>query len=282
MKFQVEESFINESKNQKELNPCISLNISNKNKRATVSSTGNKNIYHTEPNKSIDTKSPNINKTSMENKSQYSSSAYLKNKTINNRMYSNPLIQKSKIKKSSISEFSKNQTNLLKNKDRFIQRKNSNNKVISLNNINNEKSASICITEISNYDLNENLDFDENKKNNSEENSDFLKRIYQEQKKVVDSEHDLIVDSLNDLASHFLTFKNEMLNSIKPMIINNQYNINSNNLRSAEMINLNSLMQGQNADQPDNDNDYDNDYDNDIDNSGIVNYQEKVNDSHKK
>ncbi len=60
-------------------------------------------------------------------------------------------------------------------------------------------------------------------------NANFYKKTLEENRKIMDSEHDIIADSLYDLAVHFLTFKNELLNSIKPTIINNHINMNVTN-----------------------------------------------------
>lgn len=68
----------------------------------------------------------------------------------------------------------------------------------------------------------------------------YYKSSFDEQKKLMNNEHEIIADSLYDLAVHFLTFKNELLNSIKPTIINNQYNMSVNNFPQDNVNNLRS------------------------------------------
>ena len=47
----------------------------------------------------------------------------------------------------------------------------------------------------------------------------FYKKSYEEQKGVVNNEHEVLSNKLCDLAMQFVTFKNELLKNVKPAII---------------------------------------------------------------
>ncbi len=53
-------------------------------------------------------------------------------------------------------------------------------------------------------------------KNNNDKDYEFYKRNYEEQKQRSALEHELLSNSLYDLALQFITFKKELVKNVKP------------------------------------------------------------------
>jgi hypothetical protein len=56
----------------------------------------------------------------------------------------------------------------------------------------------------------------------------FYKKSYEEQKEIVNQEHEVLSNKLCDLAMQFVNFKNELLKNVKPAILNQQSMFNTN------------------------------------------------------
>jgi len=149
---------------------------------------------------------------------------------------------KSKSKKESIKPVPEMKPNLQRNKSILIPREN-NEKILNNSKTDQEKfnlqdniQKTICEGLTINKENEAEIEIMTN--NHYQTNLDFYKKSIDEHKQIMDSEHEMIADSLYDLAVHFLTFKNELLNSIKPTIINNQIHMNVNNYNQDNVNNI--------------------------------------------
>jgi len=155
----------------------------------------------------------------------------------------------SKTKKDSNKLMPQIKGNLVRNKSSFVlvekEEKNFNNPKNNQEKINLQDNIqkTICEGLIINRENEAENDINNNEYFNHQNqiNLDFYKKSIEEHRKIMNSEHEIIADSLYDLAVHFLTFKNELLNSIKPTIINNQIHMNVNNFNQENTNNMNPI-----------------------------------------
>jgi hypothetical protein len=61
------------------------------------------------------------------------------------------------------------------------------------------------------------------KKNKKQDNTNFYKKSFEDQKLKVNQEHELIANHLFELATQFMTFKNELLKNVKPSILQGSF-----------------------------------------------------------
>jgi len=167
-----------------------------------------------------------------------------------NTLSSKNKIEKKKANKESHKLVSDIKGNLFKGKSNLIQNDDKNPCFSKNYRYNQEKinlENNILSTDLEGLIINREENEAENEAFNNLENNfyennnysaDYYKKSIEEHKKLMESEHEIIADSLYDLAVHFLTFKNELLNSIKPTIINNQINMNVNNYNKDNINNL--------------------------------------------
>lgn len=157
---------------------------------------------------------------------------------------------KSKTKKDSNNFIPQIKANTLKSKTSIIQDEKED-KNLNYNPKNNQGKINlqdkIQKTNVETLIINKDIETEKDLNNNDDVNNqtqaniNFYKKSIEEHRKIMDSEHEIIADSLYDLAVHFLTFKNELLNSIKPTIINNnQIHMNVNNFNQDNINNINS------------------------------------------